>query len=137
MTDQDRQDTQALLVAVTETNKALEHGETIYRDLKAAMRRMRIVLWVALVGIVADLLLSGAFGFVLNNQSHLNDQVKQNQVNIKQVECDLNDVFIKSDTPAARDRSPDKAAYDSSYHTIYLQRVQLGCQPPIAEPVRP
>lgn len=137
MTSQDNPDAEALLAAITETGKALEQGEKIYRDLRSAMRRMRTVLWVALVGIVADLLLSGAFGVVLNNQSHLNDQVKQNQANIKQVECDLNGVFIKADTPSARDRSPDKAAYDSNYHLIYLQRMQLGCEPPMAEPVRP
>lgn len=127
----------ALVAAVVETGKSLERGEAIYARLNSTVRKMQITLWVALVGLVADLVLSIGFGFLFQNQSHTNAQVITNQETIHKTECDLNSLFISADTPDARDKAQDKARYDSQFHTIYLARVQLGCQPPIAEPARP
>lgn len=127
----------ALVKAVVATGKSLERGEAIYANLNTTVRKMKVTLWVAIVGLLADLALSIAFGFLFNNQSNTNAQVVANQDAIHKSECDLNGLFISADTPDARNRAPDKAKYDAQFHIIYLTRVSLGCQPPIAEPVRP
>jgi hypothetical protein len=115
---------------------SLQRGEAIYADLKRSVRRMRIMTWVAVIGMVLDISLTVAFGVILNEQSHLQQQVSDNQSTIHEAECNLNTLFISADTPEQRAKASNAARYDAQYHVIYQQRVQLGCQPPIAEPVR-
>jgi hypothetical protein len=127
----------ALVEALSGTEASLERGEGIYKDLRKSVRRQRAVLWVAVIGLVADLLLSGGLllGFMKQNQT--SNDVRANQANVHTVECDLNTLFIQVDTPQSYATAPDRAQYVAQFHTIYQARIQLQCQPPIPEPTRP
>jgi hypothetical protein len=115
---------------------SLQRGEAIYADLKRSVRRTRIMTWIAVIGMVLDITLTIVCGYVINKQGHLQQQVSANQATIHDAECNLNTLFISADTPEQRAKALNVARYDAQYHVIYQQRVQLGCQPPIAEPVR-
>lgn len=126
-----------LIAAITTAGGLVDESKKVYTKLTRDLRRMRITLWVASVGLIFDLLLSGGYALIFSHQGNLNSQVAQNSATIYKTECDLNNLFIGADTTAARNAAPNKAVYDAQFHIIYLARVQLGCQPPIPEPVRP
>lgn len=133
----DQHRAQQLLDELGETITSLKRGEAIYSDLKGSVRRVRITLAVAAIGLVLDLSLTGVGAFVLHRQSVLQHQVSDNQETIHDAECNLNRLFISSDTPEQRAKAPGGVArYDAQFHVIYQQRIQLGCQPPMPEPVR-
>lgn len=127
----------ALVAAITGTNRSLEDAELIYARLNGAVRKMRTVLSVALAGLALDLLLSISFGFILHSQSGLNERVNANQVAIHDAECAVNTLFIAVDTPDQRAKTPDKVLYDRFFDQIYETRPKLGCHPAIAKPIRP
>src|SRR6266404_6263612 len=130
----DKKDLDALVAAITGTSKNLENNKIIYDKINTDQRKMRTLMWVAMVGLVADLTLSLAFGFILNDQSALNARVTANQTSIHTAECDLNTVLIAANTPEQRAKADNPVTYDSWYKTIYATRVRLGCQPPIKNP---
>jgi hypothetical protein len=134
----------ALMEALTGTEKQLENSESIYKDLRKTVRRIKVAMWVAIIGLVVDLALTIGllFGFIntnaLTNQVHQNQQqIAAEQDSTKNVECSLNSLFIQTDTPDAYAAAPNKQVYVQQYHIIYQERQQLGCQPAIAEPQRP
>jgi hypothetical protein len=127
----------ALMEALTGTEKQLEQGETIYKDLKRSVRRIRLAMWVAIIGLVADLVLTGGLVFGYNRQAELGSRISANQDNVHTVECDLNSVLITADTPQAYAKAFSQTTYIQQFHVIYQNRVQLNCQPPMPEPSRP
>jgi hypothetical protein len=127
-------DVKALVSAITGTSKKLDDTQIIYNHITLSIRKMRLVLRVALIGIFLDMTLSLAFAYILHNQTELNDRVQANQDSIHRAECDLNTVLIAANTPEQRAKSPNPELYDSWYVTIYESRVQLGCQPPLINP---
>lgn len=131
------EDIQQLVTAITTAGNLVDESRDVYTKLTSSLRRMRITLWVAGIGLIADLLLSGGYALIFTHQSHLNNQVQTNQAAIQKMNCDLNRVFIQADTPANRAAAADKANYDTAFHIIYSGYAQLGCQPPMPEPVRP
>lgn len=137
-------DLEALVAAIAGTGKKLEDTKLIYAHINANIRKMRIIMWIGFIGLLLDLTLSLAFGFILHNQDSLNSnqdslnsRVNENQTAIHKAECDLNTVLIAADTPEQRDKAPSTALYDSWYETIYESRVELGCRPPLLNPRHP
>lgn len=133
---EDEQNLKALIVTLANTSASLEHGEKIYETLGRTVRRMRITLWVALIGLVLDFALSLSFALILSNQSHLNNRISANQDRITAVSCELNTLLVQTDTPQSYAKSQDKKLYVAQYHTLYKNRKTLNCQPVINEPVR-
>lgn len=129
-------DLKALIVTLANTSASLENGEKIYETLGRTVRRMRITLWVGLIGLVLDLTLSLSFALILSNQSNLNERIQANQDHITSVSCETNTLFLQFDTPARYDASQDKKAYVQQFHVLYENRKSLGCKPVINEPVR-
>lgn len=127
---------QRLLDELGVTIDSLQRGEAIYADLKNSVRRMRITLVIAGVGLLLDISLTLAFGFIINRQGDLQQQVAANQATIHEAECNLNSLLLSTDTPEQRASKPNKARYDAQLHVLYEQRLQLGCLPPMPEPVR-
>jgi hypothetical protein len=127
---------QQLFKDLNETVAALRHGEELYREVKKNLRRMRVTLWVALIGLILDLTLSLVLGLALVNQSTLSSRINDNANTLHDVECSTNSLFISTNTPDQRAKAPDPAKYDAQFHIIYQQRIQLGCQPAIPEPKR-
>lgn len=127
---------QRLLNELGVTIASLQRGEAIYASLKRTVRRMRVTVWVAVVGVILDVSLTVAFGFIINRQGDLQQQVAENQATIHEAECNLNSLLLSTDTPEQRASKPNKARYDAQLHVLYEQRLQLGCQPPIPEPAR-
>lgn len=125
----------ALIVTLANTSDSLEHGEKIYENLGRTVRRMRITLWVAFIGLILDLVLSLSFALILNNQSQLNDRIQTNADRITKVSCDLNTIFLEADTLERYNVAPDKKLYAQWYHALYENRKELDCQPPMNEPV--
>jgi hypothetical protein len=132
----DNEDLKALIVTLANTSESLEHGEKIYENLGRTVRRMRITLWIAFVGLILDLALSLSFALILNNQSTLNEKIQANSDRITKVSCDLNTIFLEANTLERYNAAPDKKLYVQWYHALYENRKELNCQPPMNEPVR-
>lgn len=139
----DDENIKALIVTLANTSASLEHGEKIYATLGRTVRRLRIMLWFAVIGLVLTLSLLLSFAVVLANQSHLNDKIKGNtdrieaqQQEIHKGECDLNTLLLSTDDPGKFAATQDKKLYIQQYHVLYETRKSLKCQPVINEPVR-
>lgn len=124
----------ALMEALQGTEAQLQQGEGIYKDLRKSVRRIKILMWVTIVGLVIDLTLSVGLVLGFVNQYDLNRQVDSNQASVHTVECDLNTLLLGVDTPANYAKAPDQQQYVQQFHVLYQNRIQLGCQPPIHEP---
>lgn len=133
---EENKDLKALIVTLASTSDSLERGEKIYQSLGQTVRRMRVTLWIALIGLILDLALSLSFTFILNSQSHLNDRITDNSDRITKVSCDLNTILLQTDTPERYQQNPDKVTLVQNYHTLYESRKDLGCLPVMNEPVR-
>ncbi len=139
----DDENIKALIVTLANTSASLEHGEKIYAALGRTVRRLRITLWIAVIGLVTVVALLVSFALVLNEQGQLNDKIQDNanrisqsQERIQKVSCDLNTIFIEADTLERYNNADNKKLYVQWYHAIYVNRKELNCQPPMNEPVR-
>jgi len=129
-------DLKSLIAVIASTSESLDNGEKIYQQVTRTIRRMRITLWVGLIGLMLDLALTLSFALILNEQSNLNDKIQDSQSRITSVSCKTNTLFLQFDTPQRYAAAADKKLYIQQYHTVYENYKNLGCQPVINEPVR-
>src|SRR5688500_376963 len=129
----DDENIKALIVTLANTSASLENGEKLYATLGRTVRRLRTMLWVAVIGLTLSLSLTLSFAFILVNQADVNrkiqgntDAIQAQQVQIHRAECELNALLLSTDTPERYAAAPDKKKLVEQYHVLYESRKNLG-----------
>lgn len=101
-------------------------------ELAKSTKRNRMLIWILWVGFALDIMLTVAMAIGGVALVNVTDQVNsQQELTRKEVLCPLYQIFVNSDTPAARERAKaagqDMKARDEAFKEIKRSYTVLKC----------